>query len=129
MIKDLLISFILLLSLSANSQVRFQGYCLDFGIPSTKPVYQSSQAIVIFACMRKKNQKYTQAEMYTAIERCHSEDITYSQYCNQAGIHYATFKYWTKKYQQERTARGTTAKAPFVPHWRGYASNGTGALL
>jgi transposase-like protein len=63
----------------------------------------------------RKTQKYTQAEMYTAIERCHSEDVTYSQYCNQAGIHYATFKYWTKKYQRERTARGTTTKASFVP--------------
>jgi transposase-like protein len=63
----------------------------------------------------RKNQKYTQAEMYSAIERCHKEDITYSQYCNQAGIHYATFKYWTKKYQRERAARKTIAKASFVP--------------
>lgn len=30
MIKELLISFFLLISLSSKSQVRFQGYCLDF---------------------------------------------------------------------------------------------------
>jgi transposase-like protein len=63
----------------------------------------------------RKNQKYSRAEMYSAIEQCSNEDITYSHYCNQTGIPYATFKYWIKKYQRERTTRETTTKASFVP--------------
>jgi transposase-like protein len=59
----------------------------------------------------RKNQRYPQAEMYAAIERCHQENISYAQYCIQAGIHYATFKYWTKKYHREQT----TPEASFLP--------------
>lgn len=70
--------------------------------------------MVTFARMRK-NYKYPQTDMYSAIERCHNEGITYSQYCKQAGIHYATFKYWINKYHRERSVSEAPTKASFVP--------------
>ena len=64
----------------------------------------------------RRNQRYTQKEMYSAIERCHVEGLSYSSYCKESGIHYATFKYWTKKYDKEKAGVVDKPKgATFLP--------------
>ena len=49
----------------------------------------------------RKNQKYRQEDMYAAIRRCDMEGIAHAHYCKTAGIHYATFRHWVKKYNKE----------------------------
>jgi hypothetical protein len=52
----------------------------------------------------RKNQKYTQGQMYKAIEQCKQECQSHMQYCNSVGIPYQTFKYWVNKYNREKDA-------------------------
>jgi transposase-like protein len=59
----------------------------------------------------RKHQRYSQEEMYAAIEHCHKDNISYAEYCANAGIHYATFKYWIKKYHREQPS----PKTSFLP--------------
>jgi transposase-like protein len=61
----------------------------------------------------KQNQKYTQEEMFEAIERCKKEGLGHTKYCKQSGIHYQTFRYWLKKYQKEKSQR--KIRTGFVP--------------
>ena len=63
----------------------------------------------------RKNQKYTQEEMFAAIKQCQSNNISYSQYCNSAGIHYATFKYWVNKYSREQSSQSLVQSPSFIP--------------
>lgn len=51
----------------------------------------------------KKNQKYTQSDMYHAISQCDKQGKKYSDYCKTRGIPYASFKYWVTKYRLEHS--------------------------
>lgn len=62
----------------------------------------------------RKNQKYTQTEMFSAIERCRKEKIQYSKFCKESGIPYASLKYWIDKYNLEQIKRNKP-EASFVP--------------
>jgi hypothetical protein len=64
----------------------------------------------------KKNQKYTQEEMYLAIELWKESGMPQRKYCAQNDLSFSTFKYWQKKYQKELSRH--QAKAPsrsFIP--------------
>jgi len=64
----------------------------------------------------RKNQKYSQKEMYATIERCRKENIPYAKFCRQSCISYATLKYWIDKYEEEKLkANQSVGRATFVP--------------
>ncbi|HYQ59027.1 MAG TPA: transposase [Draconibacterium sp.] len=48
----------------------------------------------------RKNQKYTQQEMYVAIESCMQNKMSYTEFCRKHGISYKSFMYWVRKYKK-----------------------------
>lgn len=78
-------------------------------IRAAKQVFAAISQISTFVGMRK-NQKYTQEQMFQAIERCQQDGHSHMHYCNQSGIPYQTFKYWLKKFKREKGMR-----KPVVP--------------
>jgi len=66
----------------------------------------------------KKNQKYTQEEMYMAIELWKESGLSQNQFCKQEKIAHSTFKYWHKKYKGENPNK-RRSKSPannsFIP--------------
>jgi len=63
----------------------------------------------------KKNQKYTQEEMYLAIALRNESGLSQQKYCRQNGIAYNTFKYWVKKYNGEKKPVKPTQETTFLP--------------
>ena len=63
----------------------------------------------------KKNQKYTQEEMYLAIELWKESGLSQQKYCRQNSIAYNTFKYWVKKYNGEKKPVKTDQVNAFLP--------------
>lgn len=47
----------------------------------------------------RKNQKYTQEEMYLAIEMWKESGLSQKQYCKQENLAHSTFQYWHEKYK------------------------------
>ncbi|QQS49724.1 MAG: hypothetical protein IPM71_14330 [Bacteroidota bacterium] len=63
----------------------------------------------------RKNQKYTQEEMYMAIELWKESGISQKNYCNQNHLSYSTFKYWFNKYQKDRHGKKPGSTKSFIP--------------
>jgi transposase-like protein len=62
----------------------------------------------------KNNQKYTQEEMYLAIELWKESGLSQQKYCRGNGIVYNTFKYWVKKYNGKKKPTKPQVKT-FLP--------------
>ena len=62
----------------------------------------------------RKNQKYTQEQMYQAIGQCQRDGLSHMHYCKQSGLPYQTFKYWQKKYKREKGMQKPVAPT-FLP--------------
>jgi transposase-like protein len=54
----------------------------------------------------RKNQKYTQQEMYAAIENCKQNKMSYTEYCRKQGISYKSFMYWVRKHKNTQRHTG-----------------------
>lgn len=63
----------------------------------------------------QKNQKYTQEEMYLAIELWKESGLSQNQFCNKENISLHTFKYWYKKYRKEKTNPQSKPSQNFIP--------------
>lgn len=63
----------------------------------------------------RKNQKYTQEEMYMAIELWKESGISQKNYCKQNNLSYNTFKYWLNKYHKDRQGRKSGSSKSFIP--------------
>jgi len=63
----------------------------------------------------KKNQKYTQEEMYMAIELWKESGISQKNYCIQNNLSLNTFKYWLNKYYKDRHGSKPGASKSFIP--------------
>ena len=61
----------------------------------------------------RKNQKYTKEEMYLAIEIWQESDMSQNAWCKQNNISSNTFKYWLKRYRDDK-APANPAKT-FLP--------------
>jgi hypothetical protein len=68
----------------------------------------------IFAGMRK-NQKYSQEQMFGAIERCQHKGISPKEYCRENQIPYPSFQYWLRKYQKEQINQNLKPEQGFLP--------------
>jgi hypothetical protein len=66
-----------------------------------------------FACMRK-NQKYTQEEMYLAIDIWKESGLSMKKFCKQENLAEGTFKYWQLKYNKTHK-QSKPASTPFIP--------------
>ena len=62
----------------------------------------------------KNNQKYTQEEMYLAIELWKESGLSQEHFCQQEKISSSTFSYWLRKYRQEKEASASKSNS-FVP--------------
>ena len=63
----------------------------------------------------RKNQKYTQDEMYLAIDLWKEGGLTQKKYCSQNHISFNTFKYWLKKYQKDKIDQKLKSSHSFIP--------------
>jgi hypothetical protein len=70
----------------------------------------------------KKNQKYTQEDMYLAIELWKESGQSQQEFCRQNKLAKGTFIYWLKKYRKEKSGKPdlknhkiTKAESPFIP--------------
>ena len=63
----------------------------------------------------RKNQKYTQADMYKSIDLWKESGLSQQKYSKQNGIAYNTFKYWLKKYQGEKETLKPAMSNSFLP--------------
>ena len=63
----------------------------------------------------KKNQKYTQKQMYTAIESWKASELSQARFSKENGFSRDTFKYWLKKYRIEKGIGNTLLPGPFIP--------------
>ena len=50
----------------------------------------------------KKNQKYSQDEMYLAIEMWNESGLSQYSFCKREQLSTSTFSYWIKKYRKEK---------------------------
>lgn len=48
----------------------------------------------------RKNQKYTEEEMFLAVELYQESNLSQKDYAIQEGLKVGTFKYWVKKYNE-----------------------------
>lgn len=62
----------------------------------------------------KKNQKYTQEEMYLAIELWQESGLSQELFCKREKISISTFSYWLRKYRKEKGSRAED-KQSFIP--------------
>lgn len=60
----------------------------------------------------KTNQKYTQEEMYIAIELWHKSHLSQPEFCKREGVPYHIFLYWLKKYRKQK---GISQQQAFIP--------------
>jgi transposase-like protein len=63
----------------------------------------------------KNNQKYTQEEMYLAIELWKESGLPQQKYSRQNSIAYNTFKYWVRKYNREKQPVKPVQANTFLP--------------
>jgi transposase len=66
----------------------------------------------------KKDQKYSQEEMYLAVELWEGSGLSQAMYSKQAGLSRSVFKYWLKKYRGEKErSKKVASKLPetFIP--------------
>ena len=63
----------------------------------------------------RKNQKYTQEEMYNHIVRWKKSGLSQKQYSNQEGFPVTTFSHWIIKYRNEQQAQKVYNPKPFIP--------------
>jgi hypothetical protein len=63
----------------------------------------------------RKNQKYSQEEMYLAIELWKESGISQKKYCTQNHLSFSTFKYWQKKYQRDKKEQLRKSSRSFIP--------------
>ena len=63
----------------------------------------------------KKNQKYSQEEMYMAIELWKESGKSQKNYCIENNLSFNTFKYWQKKYKTDRQNKKPGTSKPFIP--------------
>jgi hypothetical protein len=60
----------------------------------------------------KTNQKYTQEEMYIAIELWQESNQSQSKFCKHEGIPHHIFLYWLRKYRKQKN---TASQQTFIP--------------
>ena len=63
----------------------------------------------------RKNQKYTQEEMYLGIEMWQESGLSQYAWCKQNHLSRNTFKYWLNKYRSDKKRATTVAPKAFVP--------------
>jgi len=66
----------------------------------------------------RKNQKYSQEEMYKGIEKWQSSGLTQLQFCKQENLAKATFRYWLIKYRKDKGVYHRSLEKPvktFIP--------------
>ena len=63
----------------------------------------------------KKNQKYSQEEMYMAIDLWKESDLSQKNYCIENNLSFNTFKYWLKRYKTDRQSKKPGASKSFIP--------------
>jgi transposase-like protein len=63
----------------------------------------------------RKNQKYTQEEMYIAIELWKESGLSQKKYCKQNHLSLSTFRYWQKKYQKDKSGNDHNTVQSFIP--------------
>ncbi len=68
----------------------------------------------------RKNQKYSQEEMFLAVELCKESGLSQKDYANQEGLSVHTFKYWVNKYNAHHNPKPkkntpTKKKENFIP--------------
>lgn len=61
----------------------------------------------------RKNQKYSQEEMYMAIEMWQESGLTQYSWCKQNNLSRNTFKYWLNKYRNDK--KQVTSVKTFLP--------------
>ena len=62
----------------------------------------------------RKNQKYTQAEMYENIKRWQTSGLSQKQFSKQEGFPLTTFSYWLIKYRKQKKGQEAKTKT-FLP--------------
>jgi transposase-like protein len=62
----------------------------------------------------RKNQKYTQEEMYMAIELWQESGLSLKKFCIRENISSSTFSYWLRKFRNEVRSNTESAKN-FIP--------------
>ena len=66
----------------------------------------------------RKNQKFSQEEMYLAVEKWQESGLSQSKFCKEERITFHIFKYWHKKFIKEKgqskVAKKKSAKK-FIP--------------
>ena len=68
----------------------------------------------------KKNQKYTQEEMFLAIELWRESKLSQEQFCQRENISISTFQYWLKKQRdinvpKQEPKKKKQSKETFIP--------------
>ncbi len=63
----------------------------------------------------RKNQKYTQEEMYLTIEIWQESSLSMKDYCAQEKISCGTFAYWLRKFKKEQTNSKEAIPTTFIP--------------
>jgi len=49
----------------------------------------------------RKNQKYSQEEMFVNVEEWHQSGLSQPQYCKHKGFPLTTFSHWVQKYRKQ----------------------------
>jgi hypothetical protein len=62
----------------------------------------------------RKNQKYTQEEMYENIKRWQTSGLSQKEFSKQEGYPLTTFSYWLIKYGKQKKGQEAKTK-PFLP--------------
>jgi hypothetical protein len=63
----------------------------------------------------RKNQKYSQEQMFGAIEKCQRDGLSPKEYCCSMNIPYPSFQYWLRKYQKEQIKQNPKPTEGFLP--------------
>jgi hypothetical protein len=63
----------------------------------------------------RKNQKYTQEEMYLAIDIWKESGLSMKKFCNRENLAEGTFKYWQLKYNKDHKQSKLPASTSFIP--------------
>lgn len=63
----------------------------------------------------RKNQKYTQEEMYTAIELWKESGKAQKRFCQENNLSFSTFNYWQRKYKKDISTDVPRLSRSFIP--------------
>lgn len=66
----------------------------------------------------RKNQRYSQEEMYLAIELWRASGLSQSKFCLAEKLSVKTFAYWLRKYKQEKgfsAKKDDNVRKTFIP--------------